>query len=336
MLGPQRYGQRHASALVSHASAVVSVATPFTLSTNLAHGLCDMLVYLDLVGNPRANVKCVAIRGTTVIGRSRQCSLRIASNAVSRRHCEIRLRADGAVVVDLGSANGTFLNTVRLPAGEERPLPAGAELSVGGLRFVVRYNAPTRQHEVGSTIEFRPREPVAAASTPHVGAASEETALGDIEETATQPAHRDVMAESPATIPGAFTATSLEQTPPRNPVADDHNQIADNQLDAAATNADDQPISTGGHPILDDEPYFSFAMDEDDGSVGEPAFDSDVAAGVEAAGAESAVVADDEQDVSWQFDSDDDEELAVAANEDDAATEQDSRLGDFLRQFGDG
>lgn len=45
-----------------------------------------------------------------VIGRSRNCDLRLPSSDASRRHAEIHPTADGYVVRDLDSTNGTFVN----------------------------------------------------------------------------------------------------------------------------------------------------------------------------------------------------------------------------------
>jgi hypothetical protein len=44
------------------------------------------------------------------IGRDRRAQLTLSDRAVSRRHAEVRLSDRGAVVRDLGSRNGTFLN----------------------------------------------------------------------------------------------------------------------------------------------------------------------------------------------------------------------------------
>ena len=49
-----------------------------------------------------------------VIGRSRECDLRIADGNASRRHAEIVQEGTDYVVVDLGSTNGTELNGRRV------------------------------------------------------------------------------------------------------------------------------------------------------------------------------------------------------------------------------
>lgn len=48
----------------------------------------------------------------TVLGRAGEADLRINDPGVSRRHAEIRIEGDDAVVVDLGSTNGVRINKV--------------------------------------------------------------------------------------------------------------------------------------------------------------------------------------------------------------------------------
>src|SRR5262245_13999822 len=49
-----------------------------------------------------------------VVGTSPECDLVVADPRVSRRHCEIALTAEGIVLRDLGSKNGTFSGKVTL------------------------------------------------------------------------------------------------------------------------------------------------------------------------------------------------------------------------------
>lgn len=48
------------------------------------------------------------------IGRSPRTDLRLSDNKVSRRHCRIEEQADGYIIVDLESANGTVVNGDRI------------------------------------------------------------------------------------------------------------------------------------------------------------------------------------------------------------------------------
>jgi len=70
-----------------------------------------------------------------LVGRSEECHLRPKSDAISRRHCVIRVRDDQAFVEDLGSRNGTYINGVRTVG--EQPLSHGAMLKIGKLDFEV-------------------------------------------------------------------------------------------------------------------------------------------------------------------------------------------------------
>jgi len=63
-----------------------------------------------------------------VIGRSRECDIRLADSNVSRRHAELR-EEDGAYwIVDLGSTNGTELNGERI---ERARLSDGDRITLG-------------------------------------------------------------------------------------------------------------------------------------------------------------------------------------------------------------
>ncbi len=70
-----------------------------------------------------------------VIGRVPPAGLPIASPEISRRHCKIELHGDDAILSDLGSTNGTFVDGARL----ERPtrLRSGTRFTLGS--FPLRY-----------------------------------------------------------------------------------------------------------------------------------------------------------------------------------------------------
>jgi len=84
-----------------------------------------------------------------VIGADPKADLVIADGAMSKFHCEIRIRDGAAVVRDLGSRNGTLVDRVPVI---EAPLRDGALLSLG--RTELRFNVGTRQVE----IPLSPRE----------------------------------------------------------------------------------------------------------------------------------------------------------------------------------
>jgi len=66
-----------------------------------------------------------------VIGRSSVCEVRLSDATVSRRHAEIRWVGGRWMLGDLGGANGTWLNDVRLAANQAVPLAPGDRLAIG-------------------------------------------------------------------------------------------------------------------------------------------------------------------------------------------------------------
>jgi hypothetical protein len=58
-------------------------------------------------------------------------------NGVSRLHAVIRLVKGKPAIMDLGSANGTYLNGVRLTPNVEQPLIHGDTVSLGKLKIQV-------------------------------------------------------------------------------------------------------------------------------------------------------------------------------------------------------
>jgi DNA-binding winged helix-turn-helix (wHTH) protein len=78
------------------------------------------------------------LHGDTVIGRDPEADVCIDEPSVSRRHATISTDADGAVLRDLGSRNGTFVDGRRVDA--PTPLVNGAVVSIGpvALLFAAR------------------------------------------------------------------------------------------------------------------------------------------------------------------------------------------------------
>jgi len=66
--------------------------------------------------------------GTLLIGRGRDCDLRLPSGDASRRHAEVCASAEGHVVRDLGSTNGTFVNGEQVRSRVLRP---GDRIQIG-------------------------------------------------------------------------------------------------------------------------------------------------------------------------------------------------------------
>jgi hypothetical protein len=70
------------------------------------------------------------LRGSgLLIGRNPECALILDDDYASGRHCRIYPGADGWLVEDLGSTNGTFLGRDRLTSPQ--PVPIGSTLRIG-------------------------------------------------------------------------------------------------------------------------------------------------------------------------------------------------------------
>jgi len=91
----------------------------------------------------KANVKQVKLLPVTLIGRSTDCNLKIASSQVSRNHCRITVASDAVFVEDLGSANGTLVDGQLIPPHQPTVIAPGAHLVVGPAEFQIDYVAST-------------------------------------------------------------------------------------------------------------------------------------------------------------------------------------------------
>jgi hypothetical protein len=88
-------------------------------------------------GQPRLEVGGQAYplaRAITVLGRGTDADIRVEDPGVSRKHCEIVVGTP-AIVRDLKSTNGTFLNGEKV---SESPLEDGAVVKIGGTSLVYR------------------------------------------------------------------------------------------------------------------------------------------------------------------------------------------------------
>jgi pSer/pThr/pTyr-binding forkhead associated (FHA) protein len=74
-----------------------------------------------------------------VIGRSRECDIRVVDGNASRRHAEVVRQDDDYVVVDLGSTNGTDLNGRRIT---RETLSDGDRITIGATDVVFGRTLP--------------------------------------------------------------------------------------------------------------------------------------------------------------------------------------------------
>ena len=75
-----------------------------------------------------------ALTGTMTIGRQSDCGIPIQAEEISRHHARLQVTAEGVMVEDLGSANGTWINDKRVHTGMLMP---GDELRLDTVRFLL-------------------------------------------------------------------------------------------------------------------------------------------------------------------------------------------------------
>lgn len=81
--------------------------------------------------------RIVLAPGVGILGRSPHCDYVVDDRTLSRKHAEISVSAAECIVTDLESRNGTFVDTVRVPAGDPTPIAKGEIVRFGSVSFVV-------------------------------------------------------------------------------------------------------------------------------------------------------------------------------------------------------
>jgi pSer/pThr/pTyr-binding forkhead associated (FHA) protein len=95
--------------------------------------------------------KTFAVTDNAVIGRQPDCDIPIPAEEVSRHHARLKVTADGVLVEDMGSANGTYINDKRTQSGLLKP---GEELRLDTVRFLlITPGMDARQQSAGPRSE---------------------------------------------------------------------------------------------------------------------------------------------------------------------------------------
>lgn len=98
-----------------------------------------MKVHLKVVEGRPLGAEIPLARNGLLIGRDPTCHIRPKDRSVGPRHCQIALRGDHLVVLDLGSESGTLLNGRRVEPEEPARAYHGDQLKVGPLVFEVAF-----------------------------------------------------------------------------------------------------------------------------------------------------------------------------------------------------
>ena len=118
---------------------------------------------LEVIEGPDAG-RQVQLDRAIEIGRAAEAGLSLNDDEVSRRHALITPESGGAVIEDLGSANGTFINQNELSGTARARIVAGDELVIGvsvlKLRSAQEVQAqPSAVRAVPPALAMAPREP---------------------------------------------------------------------------------------------------------------------------------------------------------------------------------
>lgn len=103
--------------------------------------------------------KTFALTGTMVIGRQADSDIPVPAEEISRHHARLQVTADGVLVEDMSSANGTFINDKRVQNGLLKP---GEELRLDTVRFMLV--APGMDARQQATARTEPAKPAAPAA----------------------------------------------------------------------------------------------------------------------------------------------------------------------------
>src|SRR6266850_4673869 len=90
--------------------------------------------------------------GTNLLGRGFANDFKIEDPSVSSSHCQIVLNEGAAIIKDLGSTNGTYVN--RSPVLEEAPLRGGQTIHMGAVEMVFHSDGP--EYSMVSETELLP------------------------------------------------------------------------------------------------------------------------------------------------------------------------------------
>ena len=143
---------------------VIKVYNKNTMTATYAGGR-KMDVNLVMLKNDGSQKTFPLPSSVTVIGRRKNCDLRIPLMSVSKKHCQVHSDGGKLKVRDLGSRNGTQLNGQRV---EEADIKAGDHLQVGPLKFVFQVDGVPEKIEPPA-----PGQKTAAAPEAKAGPAEE-------------------------------------------------------------------------------------------------------------------------------------------------------------------
>jgi len=99
-----------------------------------------------LVGS---SAEVALLAGENIIGREGEGVILVKSSTVSRKHARLAIDTSGAIVEDLGSKNGTYVNDRRIDV--PTPIVDGDQIRIGSLLFTFRMSQGNETTETQSS-----------------------------------------------------------------------------------------------------------------------------------------------------------------------------------------
>ena len=121
---------------------------PLQNGQRLRVGDTELVFHCENEADPELPTQVVALKDTLTIGRDADCDIVLDYPNVSRRHCRLTRNANGGLLEDLNSRNGTYLNEVRIAQKEN--INSGDEVRVGLTQFIFRNGTLERYEQNGS------------------------------------------------------------------------------------------------------------------------------------------------------------------------------------------
>ncbi len=152
--------------------------------------------------------------GEVIIGRDEAAKLRIASSDVSRKHCRLVVTAEGVMVHDLDSRNGTFIDGAPIHKAQE--LESGSTLTVGPMTFRLEGGQPRKKPAKEKVLDSEQKasqglsdDEIASLLTDEIPTlAASDTTVGP---AASQPTPLRTAAPRPAVAPKRIFRTIAEE-----------------------------------------------------------------------------------------------------------------------------
>ncbi|MBA3819675.1 MAG: sigma 54-interacting transcriptional regulator [Deltaproteobacteria bacterium] len=99
--------------------------------------------------------------GTLTVGRASKCDVVIDSGSVSRHHANVVIGGE-VELEDVGSSNGTFVDSARLPANQRVQLMVGVPFLIGAVTLMVQTRAASRRESTPKASQLAALEQSAA------------------------------------------------------------------------------------------------------------------------------------------------------------------------------